>query len=452
MPSHPRLQHFFWNGLLLAAGLVIVIQSARLLAAIQAGVVTSSDFCPDYETARHWLSGAPIYTPVACWSRFSSTPQPLEMDSHPPPSLLLLAPFALLSYAPASWLWGLFDLACLLASFLVICHEVGLWSARSVLPLLALFLLWDPTLQSTRAGNISGGLLCLLIALAWRALRRGQQSQAGILVGITIATKLLPILLLPYFLLRRQWRAALSASVTCLVSILITLPLIGPRAWLDYLGPVRANEGPAVAVPGNLSLEGWIARLGAGYHEFLHPGAPRAFIDLAPLVSGLSLSAALLLGYLLAGLLILLASLWLWQRRPTPGWSEQDDAGLAFILILTFLIFPRAWDWNLVLLAMPLLWLAVQLVRHPASRARWYFGAALIVFAIPFNLLTPTFQWYEQTTLPWPARLAALMLTMLPTLALLLLLLALRPWLRNAAQVSASQQVPGEFLTPSRQN
>jgi hypothetical protein len=442
MASQPRLQHLFWNGLLLAAGLVIILQGARLFVAIQAGIVTSSDFCPDYETARHWLSGAPIYTPVACWSRFSSTPQPLEMDSHPPPSLLLLAPFALLSYAPASWLWGLLDLACLLASFLVICHELNIWSTRSVLPLLALFLLWDPTLQSTRAGNIGGGILCLLIALAWRALRRGQQVQAGILAGVTIAVKLLPILLLPYFLLRRQWRAALGTSVTGLLSSLITLPLMGTRAWLDYLGPVRANENPAVAVPGNLSLEGWIARLGAGYHEFLHPGAARAFIDLAPLVSGLSLETTLLLGYLLAGMLFLLASLWLWKRSPTPGWSEQDDAGFAAVLILTFLIFPRAWDWNLVLLAMPLLWLAVQLVHQPASRGRWYFAIALALLAIPFSLLTPAFQWYEQTTLPWPARLAALLLTMLPTLALILLLLALQPWLKTTAQAPASQQVP----------
>ncbi|HEU5200876.1 MAG TPA: glycosyltransferase family 87 protein [Ktedonobacterales bacterium] len=447
MALSPRLQRFLWTGLLLAAGVVIAVQGIRLLEAIQAGVVTSSDFCPDYDTARHWLSGAPIYTPTLCWSRFSSTPQPVEYDSHPPSSLLLLAPFALFSYGLASWLWGLFSLACLLLSLLIICRELGLWSLRSVVPILALFLLWEPTMESTRAGNIGGGIICLMVALTWRALRRNQQLQAGTLAGLAIAFKVLPILLLPLFLLRRQWRALYSSVAALLLSVLVSLALMGPRAWLDYLGPVRVNENPAVAVPGNLSLEGLVARWLAGYHEFLHPGASRAFIDLAPLVSGFSLQTALLLGDGLAALIIALTSIWLWKRRAEPRWGEQDDAGFAFILTLTFLVFPRAWQWGLVLLAMPLLWLAVKLVRQPSSKARWPGGLAAILLAVPFSLITPAFQAQQQTSLPWLVRLGALLLTTIPTIGVILLLLALWPSLTTQTAQLASQQVPGEFLT-----
>ena len=445
MAVSPRLQRFLWIGLLLAAGVVIAVQGARLLEAIQAGIVTSSDFCPDYDTARHWLSGAPIYTPTLCWSRFSSTPQPVEYDSHPPSSLLLIAPFALFSYGPASWLWGLFSLACLLLSLLIICRELGLWSLRSVVPILALFLLWEPTLESTRASNIGGGIICLMVALTWRALRRNHQLQAGTLAGLAIAFKVLPILLLPLFLLRRQWRAFYSSIAALLLSVLVSLALMGQRAWLDYLGPVRLNENPAVAVPGNLSLEGLVARWLAGYHEFLHPGASRAFIDLAPLVSGVSLQTALLLGDVLAAVIILLTSIWLWKRRAKPPrWGEQDDASFAFILTLTFLVFPRAWQWGLVLLAMPLLWLAVKLVRQPSPKTRWLGGSAALLLAVPFSIITPAFQAQQQTSLPWLVRLGALLVTTVPTIGVLALLLALWPSLTTqTAQEIAIQQPPG---------
>jgi hypothetical protein len=422
---------------------VIVMQGARLLGAIQAGASTTSDFCPDYLTAQHWLAGAHIYTPTICWSRYSSTPQPLEFDSHPPPSLLLIAPFALFPYSLASWLWGSFSLACLALSLLIICYELRLWSLRSVLPIFALFLLWEPTLDSTRSANIGAGVTSLLLVLAWRALRRGQQRWAGVLAGTVIVVKLVPVLLFPYFLLRRQKQAAISVGITMLLGSGLSLALMGPQAWADYLGPVRANEGFAVAVPGNISLEALVARWSAGYHEFLHPGAGRAFIDLPPLFPAISLNAALLLGLLLAGAVFLVLGFWLWKRAPANAWGAQDDASFAFLLVLTFLLFPRAWTWSLILLAMPLLWLAVKTWQPGQRQSRWLYGAALLLLALPFGWSIPAFQLEAQTALPWPLRLAAAIFTALPSIALVLLLAALWPWLQTKAQAPAIEPTPG---------
>jgi hypothetical protein len=422
--------------------LVIVVQGARLLAAIHSGATTTTDFCLDYQTAQHWLHGTRIYTPVTCWSRYSSTPVPLEYYAHPPFSLLLTVPFALLSSGAATWLWGILSLACLVQSFLLVCWELSLRGIRIVLPLLALFLLWDPTMGSTRAENIGGGVSCLFVVLVWRALRRGQQGRAGLLAAIVILLKPVPFLLLPLFLLRRQRRAAVSALLSLVGGILISLALMGPGAWLDYLGPARADEGFAVAVPSNLALEGYVVRWGAGYHEFLHPGAVRAFPDLPPLVSGLSLEAALLSGYLLAGALLLVLSFWLWKRGPNQAWDESDDASFAVVLILTFLVFPSAWDWSLALLVMPLLWLGLKIAQGSARQSRWLYGAAIILLAIPFSWLFPAFQLQTQTTLPWPLRMAGAILTTLPSIALVLLLAAFWPWLKTSIRAAPDQE-PG---------
>lgn len=443
MAAHPRLQHLLWGGIFLLCALVIVVQGANLLAAIQASASTTSDFCQDYQSAVYWLHGSRIYAPLTCWSRYSSTAQPLELDTHLPPSLLLFAPFALLSYFAASWLWGLVNLACLLLSLVIICREVGLWRLQRFLPILALFLLWEPTLDSTRSGNVGAGATCLLIALAWRALRRNHQGQAGTLAGLALLLKPLTFLLLPYFLLRRQWRAAIGMAVTLALGILISLALMGPQPWADYLGPVRVNEEPDVPVPGNVSLAGLVARWSAGYHEFLHPGVHRAFIDLPPMLPSISLNTALLLGTLLAGAVTLALGSQLWQRQAGASWNESADAGFACILVLSFLIFPLAWDWNLVLLAMPLLWLAVSIAqnRYSQAQARWFYGATLLL-AIPFTWLIPAFQLEGQRFVPWPLRFAGAILTTLPSIGLLLLLVALWPWLKTPTQAPDVQPMP----------
>ncbi|HLW03432.1 MAG TPA: glycosyltransferase family 87 protein [Ktedonobacterales bacterium] len=453
MAAHPRLRRFLGASALLLSTLVILAQGARLLGAIQHGAATTTDFCLDYQTAQHWLHGARIYTPVTCWSRFSSTPVPVEYYAHPPFSLFVAVPFALLSASLATWLWGLLSLGCLVLSFLLVCRELDLRRPGIALPLLALFLLWDPTMGSASAENIGGGVTCLLVTFVWRELRRGQQGRAGLLAGLVILLKPVPFLLLPFFALRRQWRAAIASLLTLAGGVVISAAVMGPAAWLDYLGPARADEGFAVAVPSNLAIEGYLVRWINGYHEFLHPGAGRAFIDLPPLFTGLSLEASLLLGYLLVGVVLLIFGFWLWKRAPAqPAWGDDDDASFAAVLLLTMLAFPSAWDWSLALIIMPVLWLGVKIVQRNASRTTLLlYGAAIILLAIPFSWLIPAFQLQAQTSLPWALRLAGALLTTLPTIALVLLLAALWPWLKATAPVAASQQASEQIAPPARQ-
>ncbi len=427
-----------WLGALCAAGLVLAVQGVRLFLAIRASALTTSDFCIDYQTARHWFAGAQVYAPTECWGRYSSLTMPLEYDTHPPPSLLVVAPFALLPYAGASWLWGILNLACLIASFLLVCRELNLWRLRIMLPLLALLLLWDPTLQSTRAANIGGGISALLIALLWCALRRNQQGWAGSLAGVVILLKPVPFLLPLCFLLRRQWRAFWSMLLAMGAAVLLSALVLGPGVWLEYLGPIPNNEGYATAVPSNLAIEGYVARWLSGYHEFLHPGAQRAFLDLPPLFLSISVQASILLGEVLAGLLVLACSFWLWRREAAPHWDASDDAAFAFLLILTFLVFPRIWHWNLGLLAMPLLWLGKKLAIEKNKRGRALYAIALLILAIPFSVFVPAFQAQTQTALTWPVQAAALLVTTLPSVALVLLLAALWPFLRPRAALAAT--------------
>jgi hypothetical protein len=249
-------------------------------------------------------------------------------------------------------------------------------------------------------------------------------------------------LLLLCFLMRRQWRALWSALLTMRAASLVSAAVLGPQVWLEYLGPIPGNEGYATAVPSNLALEGYVARWLSGYHEFLHPGAQRAFVDLPPLFPGFSVATSVLLGETLAGLVVLACSFWLWKRQPTPRWDEADDAAFAFLLILTFLVFPRTWHWNLGLIALPLLWLGQKLISRNV-RGRVLYGAALLILAIPFNFFVPAFQVQARPALPWPVPAPALLVTTLPSVALALLLAALGRWLLQRTPFAPTPHISG---------
>jgi hypothetical protein len=255
---------------------------------------------------------------------------------------------------------------------------------------------------------------------------------------VVILLKPVPFLLLLCFLLRRQWRAFRSALLAMGAAMLISAAVLGLQVWLEYLGPIPSNEGYATAVPSNLAIEGYVARWLSGYQEFLHPGAVRAFADLPPLFPGVSVPIAVLLGELLAGLVIVACSYWLWKRQAAPRWDESDDAAFAFLLILTFLVFPRTWHWNLGMLVMPLLWLGVKLARASNKKGRVLFGAALLILAIPFSVFVPAFLAQAQPALPWPVQAVALLVTTLPSVALVLLLTALWPFLTQKPLVAAT--------------
>ncbi|HMA44012.1 MAG TPA: glycosyltransferase family 87 protein, partial [Gemmatimonadales bacterium] len=83
--------------------------------------------------------------------------------------------------------------------------------------------------------NIETLLLALLVATAGD-LADGRPARAGVWVGLATALKLFPGLLLPYFALRRQWKAlAAGCAVAAGVTVLALLPY-GPRGAVDALG------------------------------------------------------------------------------------------------------------------------------------------------------------------------------------------------------------------------
>ena len=149
-------------------------------------------------------------------------------------------------------------------------------------------------------------LLLLASVGAWLFLKQGRYRVAGLLIGILIAVKpnflLWPLLLL----LAGYVSVFVVASVTAVLISLAPLLVFGYTVYIDWLKATGAFSG--IALPGNGSLPGLLARLGLPW-----------------------------LSVPLGVVLICVVLIWAWRCRPSP----VKLSGLA--LVLVFLISPVTW-------------------------------------------------------------------------------------------------------------
>jgi len=101
--------------------------------------------------------------------------------------------------------------------------------------------LWPPVLSAIQTGNITL-LMGLAAALAWRL--RGRERAAGVVLGISLATKLFLWPLAGWMLATRRWRAAAWGLVVAVAALAVTWGAIGfvgltgypslLHTWSDY--------------------------------------------------------------------------------------------------------------------------------------------------------------------------------------------------------------------------
>lgn len=347
----------------------------------------SVDFIVYYRAARSLLAGrTDLYSSTFAWG-------PPMIYVYPPLFLLLVFPLGWLSFANAFGVW--FALEALAVGAVVWCGQRQ-WRALArpgyVWTLAALAAPY--VVMTLKYGNAHLLVVALTIVgvLAWARGRLWTSSAALALGG---AIKLFPLLLIPVFLVRREWR--LAARVGILSCVIWVLPALyfGPRRtvalYRQWYGTVIAHV-PAFAARRalNQSLGGAMARwfTRVDYKRWRHLGYPQ--VTLVQLPGGVVrwLEALAALG--IAG-----CSLWMCAKLrgvedspPAAGFGgrEVSVAMAASIFVAAQLILgpytPVLYFscWLLVGLALPVVtaWRKVLL---------WPFGVVstvnVILFALP---------------------------------------------------------------------
>ena len=289
---------------------------------------------------------------------------------HPPVAVVLTWPIAGLPFSSAALIWFagslalLFALSVLLAE-VVSCREVGAKgggpSTSTTMAVFLLLLAWPPVLYNLEKGQWSI-IVALLLAFAWRSLRRAQPAAAGACIGAAAAVKIFPVLLAGY-LLTRSHRALVWALVVGAIATFVPLMWMGHLALPAF---IRQSQG-------NLTYwETWPA-----VTHSIHGAAARLFTGgrwAQPLVSVPMLTRFLVA---LASIALLVVAMIVTGRQRLP--DEREGARFAAWNILLVTMNPLSMGHNAVLLALPIVLLVRGLAhdRRTWPRAAWMAGVVL---------------------------------------------------------------------------
>ena len=188
----------------------------------------------------------------------------------------LFAPLAKLSPVTAGqiWFWLSLTAACF-CIYLLQQRSSGFdLSLRWAITLA--FVVSGPVVRTFNLGQ-STLIVLLLLLLAENRYWHQRFTSAGVFLGLACLIKIPPLLLLPYFALRRQWEVVLAACSVGALALGGSLMLHGWQLHLEYFDTaISSVAGKSLAAHNNQSLGAGIVRL---FTDFpLNPWA----LDLVP--------------------------------------------------------------------------------------------------------------------------------------------------------------------------
>jgi alpha-1,2-mannosyltransferase len=267
-------------------------------------------------------------------------PVPLTPFFYPPPVLLALVPLAL----PPFWLaLALWVASSIIAYAVVIRRHSGVEAApRSPLhasgegqgEAAALFpaaLAFPGLFQNIIQGQ--NGCLTLAIVGVGLSLLATRPFVAGLVLGLLFYKPQLAPLVLVALIAGRKWRALVGALASTTAAVGVSIAAFGPEAWRKFFSAARLAAD--LALSGELP---WIKMTSLAAAVRLLGGGP----VLAMVVQGVAiLIAAVTVGRV-------------WATRPI------DRTSHAALVLAMLVAAPFAYDYDLTLLALPLLWLYLE--------------------------------------------------------------------------------------------
>lgn len=327
------------------------------------------DFLDYYRAANFIVHGESVYSDFL---HFWGTEHWAIAYIYPPLFAITMVPVALLPLPVAGRLWLLgihvTFLAALLAIFAV---QPGLRRSAKI-TIAVLFYLFLPVYLTLKFQQVAALWLLLLAAVLW-AYQRRRLAWAGLFVALAASLKVIPILLVLFFLRKREFRlTALSLGILGLLS-LGELALV-PDSLL-YVTQVLPTIGLGNSNRDNASMNGLLSRAIEIYPQATRP-----------------LPAKTVATALVA--LAVVAFLALTLRAVSPGTAASPLRELEFALFVAVLpiISSVSWQHHLVTLLLPIsLLVGIFYARaRPSPRQLAALGGAYLLIWVDWRLFGVT--------------------------------------------------------------
>lgn len=283
-------------------------------------------------------------------------PLPTFRWLYPPTAMLLVAPLGLLPYWLAYLLW----VAATLVVWLAAVHRI--FPGR---PALAVALALPATFLNAAFGQM-GFLIAGLMGLGLVLLER-RPLLAGIAFGLMTVKPHFGLLLPIALVCGGHWRSIAAACATALALAAVSLLAWGPAPWQDFLA--GSGVGGRLLDGGNVP---WTLM-------------PTVFPSLRLLGAS---STAAVEAQVLAAAIGLGTVVWGWRRPGTP------ELKAALLCLATLLAVPFAYAYDLVILTLPIFWLArvglsrpVEVATIGAAGLLPFLGPGLAKLGVPIGPL-----------------------------------------------------------------
>ncbi|GBG37187.1 hypothetical protein NJB14197_10420 [Mycobacterium montefiorense] len=218
-----------------------------------------------------WLDGRPLYRGDVLFH----TPIGLNLPfTYPPLAAIVFCPFAWLHMPAASVAITVLTLVLLIVSTVIVLTRLDVWNTSAVLGGPAWLRQWwlavivvapasiwlEPIASNFAFGQINVVLMTLVIA---DCVPRRTPWPRGLLLGLGIALKLTPAVFLLYFLVRRDFRTALTALTSFAVATLVGFMLAWSDSWEYWTHTVHHTDRiGSAALNTDQNIAGALARIG----------------------------------------------------------------------------------------------------------------------------------------------------------------------------------------------
>jgi alpha-1,2-mannosyltransferase len=328
-----------------------------------AGHPIGADFIDPWSASWLTLHGTPsaVYDVPRLWSveRIAvNYPSVGFAGFHYPPTYLLIVwPLALIPYAWSLLAWT----AITFALYLVVMYAID--SGRDSLWLAIAF----PGALVNLTNGQNGFLTLALLGGALLTLER-RPILAGVMFGL-MSYKPQYGVLVPIFLLATgRWRAIAAASITVALLAVLSLGIFGEQTWQAFLASIPFTR--------HVVLE----QGGSGFGKLQSAFAAARLWGFS-VATSYAVQAAV-------SLVAALVAIWIWRR------TRNFDLHAAALATGVLLMTPYMMDYDLVILALPIAWMALNGMRtgfSPWEKSLLVFAWLLPLFArsIATGLLIP---------------------------------------------------------------
>ncbi len=217
-----------------------------------------------------WLDGRPLYRGDVLFH----TPIGLNLPfTYPPLAAIVFAPFAWLHMPAASVAITALTLVLLIVSTVIVLTRLDVWNTSALLGGPAWLRRWwlavvvvapasiwlEPINSNFAFGQINVVLMTLVIA---DCVPRRTPWPRGLLLGLGIALKLTPAVFLLYFLVRRDFRSALTAMTSFAAATLLGFILAWSDSWEYWTHTVHHTDRiGSAALNTDQNIAGALARI-----------------------------------------------------------------------------------------------------------------------------------------------------------------------------------------------